>query len=49
MEQDLFSCNYSGLLAACGGSPRDGVGAGLAAAGGQARTHSILLANCRRQ
>ncbi len=41
--------NYSGLLAACGGSPGFGVGAGCAAAGGTARTHAKTLTNCRRQ
>ncbi len=40
--------NYSGLLLACGDSLSLVVSAGIAAAGGNARTHHQTPANCRR-
>jgi len=36
----VSNCNYSGLLAACGGSPGFGVGEGCAACGGTALAHA---------
>jgi len=45
----LTSSNYSGLLVACGDSLILVVGAGIAAAGGNARTLHQMPANCQRQ
>src|SRR3989442_15158613 len=48
MTYSMFSRNYSGLLVACGDSLSLVVSAGIAASGGNARTHHQTPANCCR-